>query len=113
MTLVNTIVAWNDASESDEITSATNSFFAVEDVPGVGNVVGTNPRLTPANDPAPFRPKVRSDCRGKGLVEAWMSDEGDVRSKDLAGVDRLCPDGKVDMGCYRGADPLGLMISIW
>lgn len=110
LTLVNTIVAWNDAPASDEITSATNSFYAVAGVPGVANVVGTNPRLTSAVDPLPFRPKVRSDCRGKGCLEPWMSDVNDVRSRDLAGVSRLYPDGKVDMGCYRGLDPRGLTI---
>lgn len=100
LTLVNTILAKNSATEDDSYTTATTCFF---DSDG-------DPKLVKAGKEFAFWPKPKSPCIGTGTVLEWMSDETDARSKDLAGLPRLT-DGKVNIGCYEGIAPMpGLLL---
>lgn len=102
-TLVNTIVWGNLDSDGAPaemiINAATNSCVEMSTLSAkcVG-CINTDPRFADAAS-GDFRPKARA-CRDSALAFDWMLVPGDIRSKDLAGLERII--GKApDMGCYE------------
>ncbi len=112
LTLVNTILALNDATQLDNPTLATNSFLTVSGVAGDGNIVGDDPLLHADRTKKPLRPKMSSPCRDGGLVLPWMSDASHARSRDLDGLPLLSPAGTAPIGCFNAASLWGLTISV-
>lgn len=110
LTLVNTILAGNSATEADNPTSATNCFLSVSGVAGAGNLVGDDPMLHSAHTSKPLRPKMSSPCRDGGLSLGWMSIAGDSRSRDLAGQPILSANDAAPIGCYNAVALGGLRI---
>ena len=104
--LVNCISYGNCGIPDNNITWASNSCLQVSSVADAKYVdcTNVNPRLD-----AEFRPHARA-CKHTGLVFDWMTDDADVRSKDLAGNPRIA-DGaeKPNMGCYESL-PIGMML---
>ena len=99
--LVNTIV-WGNVNFKGEpagisVSAATNSCVEVKTLSDkYVDCINTDPQLD-----ADLRPHTRA-CKHAGLVFGWMTDEEDVRSKDLAGNPRIAPGKeKPDMGCYE------------
>ena len=100
-----------EASDCKVINSISYGNVGLDDNPGIASnsclqratipaswvdCVNVDPRLDAA-----LRPHARV-CKRAGLVFEWMTDEADVRSKDLAGNPRIAPGKeKPDMGCYE------------
>ena len=103
LTLVNTILAGNEATAADNPTSATNCFLSVSGVAGTGSIVGADPMLHAARTSKPLRPKMSSPCRDGGLALGWMQNAADCRSRDLAGEPIVSADGSIPIGCYNAA----------
>ena len=94
-TLVNCI-SYGNVGGGDS-ASATNSCVQVKTLSDkYVDCINTDPKLD-----ADLRPHAQA-CRKAGLVFNWMTDEADVRARDLAGNPRIAPGKeKPDMGCYE------------
>ena len=99
--LVNT-VSWGNVGGGDDGFRghvATNSISAVSLVSyGPGNS-SDNPRLA-AESRGPYVPAFGSPCRNAGLVQNWMRDPSDVRSRSLGGRARIVGPAP-DIGAYE------------
>ena len=101
---VNTI-SWGNVGAGDSATVASNSCLQVK-APTAKQVdcINTDPKLD-----AGLRPHARA-CKHTGRFFDWMTDEADVRSKDLAGNPRIAEGAeRPNMGCYESL-PVGLML---
>ena len=105
------VISWgNGAADKATLISSNCCLRSGYTVPkGSFNVFSADPRLTPdeSGNLLPKSPKCRN-VRGSELD--WMSDSGDVRSKDLAGHDRIQGPAP-ELGCFE-APYLGLGILI-
>ena len=102
MKLVNVICAGNTGtgtqwcSRDGDATDCCLENAKPED--GGTRIVREDPRLTP-DENGNLVPKNRR-CRNSGTVFSWMTDPNDVRSKDLAGRDRILGSAP-DFGCFE------------
>lgn len=102
MKLVNVICAGNTGtgsqwcSRNGDATDCCLENAKPED--GGTRIVREDPRLTP-DENGNLVPKNRK-CKNSGAVFDWMSDPNDVRSKDLAGRDRI-QGSAPDFGCFE------------
>lgn len=94
------VISWgNGAADKATLISSNcclNSGYTVPE--GSFNVFSADPRLTP-DENGNLVPKNRK-CRNRGTVFDWMTDPNDVRSKDLAGKDRILGSAP-DFGCFE------------
>ena len=99
--LINT-VSWGNVGGNDDGFKnhvATNSISTVSLASyGPGNSTA-NPRLA-AESRGPYVPAFGSPCRNAGLVQDWMCDPTDVRSKSLGGRARIVGPAP-DIGAYE------------
>lgn len=99
---VNSILAGNSAKGTDSYDWASNSVVTVRtgkygrSLADMGCVICDDSET--------------KKIRNSGLVFDWMTDPEDVRSKDLAGNDRIMGSGP-DMGCFERKIP-GLMMMV-
>ena len=109
--LINT-VSWGNVGGSDDEFSghvATNSISATSlSSYGPGNSTA-NPRLA-AESRGPYVPAFGSPCRNAGLVQDWMCDPADIRSRALGGRARIVGPAP-DIGAYEaGFDATRVLI---
>ena len=99
--VVNTVSWGNVGGNDDGLRNhvATNSISAVSLAAyGPGN--STDDPLLRADSRGPYVPAVNSPCRNNGLVQEWMSDRDDVRSRALGGRARIVGSAP-DIGAYE------------
>lgn len=114
----NTVVSDNVGTGKDEFYLATNSCFqagATVYAGGDNALFGTGGRYSTAKlgtseDGKAWTPLNGSPCRNRGERFAWLTDETDVRSRDVYGSPRISGSG-VDIGAVEGLS-VGLVISI-
>ncbi len=109
--VVNT-VSWGNVGGNDDGLRghvATNSISAVSLISyGPGN--SSDDPLLRAESRGPYVPAVNSPCRNNGLVQEWMADRDDVRSRALGGRARIVGSAP-DIGAYEaGLDGTRLSI---
>ena len=94
------VISWgNSATDSATLVSSNCCLAVGSTVPeGSFNVFSVDPRLTP-DENGNLVPK-SARCRNHGTVFDWMTDPSDVRSKDLAGNDRI-QGSAPDFGCFE------------
>ena len=94
------VISWgNGAADKATLVSSNCCLRSGYTVPADSfNVFSADPRLTPDADGnlLPKSPR----CRNHGTVFDWMTDSNDVRSKDLAGRDRILGSAP-DFGCFE------------
>lgn len=105
------VISWGNGTTADKATLVSSNccLAAKSTVPeGSFNVFSADPRLTP-DENGNLVPK-SARCRNHGTVFDWMTDPSDVRSKDLAGNDRILGSAP-DFGCFE-SKIYGLLVLI-
>lgn len=94
-------ISWNNNKEDSGVFEASNSCgVGYNTLPDVGsNNITNNPQFVNSAS-GNYRLSENSPCRNAGTNYSWMTDSGDVRSRDLDGNPRIIGN-IVDMGCYE------------
>lgn len=101
--LLNSIIWGNAGSVADQVVSGSYSCAAAL-TDGVDGNITSDPKLRTG-----YLLKANSPCRNAGTPQTWMSDENDVRSKDIYGRARLTADNP-SMGAAEYVSLGGLML---
>ena len=109
-TVENSII-WGNTGSGNNVLKAAASSCVEKPSTAFPTVFSADPKFRATEGPLAYQLMPKSPCRdyADAVVESWMTDEADPRSKDLAGQPRI-NGTKPDLGCYECYPRVGLML---